>query len=423
VEFITATSTATLDELHPTDRPEKLPLWNRQDADLKAFSPATEIAHALRPNEPGKNGQRKPVLGIQGTGLACGGFVLALKIAHPLADISALAQFVKDWGAISRAMLRDEPVPVLNPVFDPAMVDRLAAGDINAEGPDKDILKKATSMPMHRYDWWAPPASPPDVFKGQDLESAGKPMPWQEWDVKAPLASYIVHLTREQVDFLWEEARRDQLAKTRMSKHDAVLAHIWSCIVRARGLEADNEPVHCDLTLGLRPALQLGDRFIGSPIIMINIEMAASRVAATQDNKVILPPITKCIRETLVKGSDGDGLAAHLHGVAYEKSPQRIWHGFLGSRHTMVTTWARAGIYELDFGFGASVRYADGDVPNLDGCVLIKEAPPTRKGLVSDVKPTWTDSGVDISIPLRTEVMERLLGDPLLLPQVASPRS
>lgn len=422
VEFITAASTATLDDLHPLDRPHRVPLWNRQDENLRVYSPDTEIAHALKPNESDEHGQRNPVLAIQVTKLACGGFALALKIAHPLADISALTQFLKDWGAVSRAMLRGEPAAVLDPVFSPSMVDRLAAGDINSEEPDGEILERAMNMPMNRYDWWAAPGSPPNVFQGQDLKPAGKPMPWQEWDVKAPLSSYVVHLTKEQVDYLWEEARRDQPEAMRVSKHDAILAHIWSCIVRARGLEADDEPVHCDLTLGLRPALQLGDRFIGSPIIMLNIEMAASRVAATRDGHPILSPTTKCIRDTILKGSDGDGLAAHLHGVAYEKSPQRIWHGFLGQRHTMVTTWARAGIYELDFGFVSSVRYVDGDVPNLDGCVLIKEAPPTSKRPVSGVKPTWTDNGVDISIPLRVEDMERLLKDPLLLPKVTGSR-
>jgi hypothetical protein len=421
VELVTATSTVTLDSLYPTDRPTKQPLWNRSEANLKAFSPPTTIAQTLQPNEPDETGIRKPLLAIQITELADGSFVLAAKSAHPMADIATLVRFVKDWGSVSRARLSGESVPVLDPVFDPGLLDGLAAGDINADEPDEDILERARRLPMHRFDWWAEagdapwPSSVPEIFKRESLEPAGKPMPWKDWDVNAPVSSYIVHLSREQVENLWKTATQDQPAGMRVSKHDAVLAHIWSCVVRARRLEDDDGPVHCNLVLGLRPALQLGDAFIGSPTTMINIEMAASKVAA---GKVALPPIAHRIRETIVKASDRDGLAAHLYGVAYEKSPQRIWQAFLGTRHILVTTWARAGIYELDFGLGCDVRYADGVVPDMDGCILIKEAPPSGEQAVAGAKPAWTDHGVDVSIPLRAEDMERLLGDPLLLPKL-----
>jgi hypothetical protein len=57
----------------------------------------------------------------------------------------------------------------------------------------------------------------------------------------------------------------------------------------------------------------------------------------------------------------------------------------------------------------------------LDGCVLIVDSAP-----VGDVPPRsskesrreWTENGVDVTIPLRSEDMRRLLGDGLLLPQV-----
>jgi hypothetical protein len=84
-----------------------------------------------------------------------------------------------------------------------------------------------------------------------------------------------------------------------------------------------------------------------------------------------------------------------------------------------VTTWARAGIYDVDFGLGSRVRYADGVVPCLDGCILIIDGPPTRHASQSKTTARgWTDNGVDITFPLRCEDMQRLLRDPLLLPQV-----
>ncbi|KAK0712964.1 transferase family protein [Lasiosphaeria miniovina] len=420
VKLITAASSATVDHLHPADRAKRLALWERSKGPLKAFSPATTIAHALQPNEPDADGARKPLLAIQITELACRGLVLSIKCAHPMVDIAALVCFVKDWASVSRARLVGKAVPVLRPVFDPARVDALAAGDINAEQPDPDIIDRAMKLPMNRFDWWAPsegcpwPSTVPSAFQGRDLPPAGSAMPWAEWDVHAPVSSYIVHLSREQVDFLWGRATQAQPAGVRISKHDAVLAHLWSCVVRARDLEGDDtSPVHCDLVLGLRPPLQLGDTFLGSPVVMANIEMAGAQVCGD------VGATTRRIRDTIALGGSRDGLAAHLHGVAFEKSPQRIWQAFLGRRHLLVTTWARAGIYEVDFGFGSVLRYADGIVPDMDGCVLIKEAPPApaaKHGALSGAKPAWTDSGVDISIALGEEDMQRLLDDPLLLP-------
>ena len=83
-----------------------------------------------------------------------------------------------------------------------------------------------------------------------------------------------------------------------------------------------------------------------------------------------------------------------------------------------MTTWARAGIYDVDFGLGSRIRYADGIVPNLDGCVLIKDAPPPPGQFLSGSRLSWTRSGVDISVHICTEDMERLLKDPLLLPHL-----
>lgn len=429
VEFITAQSSATLDTLYKVSRPADEPLWDREKSPLKDFAPATAVVGSLDANEPDEHGFRKPLMAVQITELACGGVVLAAKSTHPLADISALVQFVKDWAKISRATLSGEPEPTLRPVFDPGRLDSLAAGGINADEPDKALIQQAEALPLHRYDWWAPAPNapftvkPPDVFQGEDLAPAGKAMPWSEWDINAPVSSYIVHLSRGQVDSIWNEATKRGSCK--ISRHDAVLAHLWSCIMRARNFQEDHDPVHCDLVYGLRPVFQLGERFMGSPIIMVNVEMPGAELTAVPaatniDEAGSLQKIAQRVRETISKVGQPADLSAHLHSVAYEKSPQRIWQAFLGRRHILVTTWARAGIYDIDFGLGSSIRYADGIVPDMDGCVLIKEAPPTTKTSSAPGSPgpsSWTDNGVDITIHIGKEDMERLLKDPLLLPR------
>ncbi|KAH8903525.1 transferase family protein [Coniochaeta sp. PMI_546] len=436
VEFVTATSQATLDTLYPANRTESLPLWDRREASLKGFAPPTTIHSTLEPNHPDEHGLRKPLLAVQVTQLSCGSFVLAAKSAHPMADIAALVHLIKDWGNVSHAMLEGQPMPRLSPVFEPAKVDDWAQGDINDDDYDEEIVLAAMSLPMSRFDWWAEesvkscpwPTSVPDVYRGQELEPArhSLPMPWHDWDVAAPVSSYVIHLTRRQVDYLFEAATRTppgadsgvKVKGARVSKHDAVLAHIWSCIVRARQLNGSFEDVHCNLVIGMRQVLRLGDDFIGSPVLMVDIDMYAPQVAAYQGGEFALQDIATRIRSVILKCSDAAEIGCHLHALAFEKSPQRIWQAFLGRKHILVTTWARAGIYEVDFGMGSAVRYADGVVPDMDGCILIKEAPPSGQNVVADGKPAWTDNGLDISVALKAEDMERLLKDPLLLPEM-----
>ena len=120
-------------------------------------------------------------------------------------------------------------------------MDSLAAGGINADKPDPSIIAKTDSLPLHRYDWWATPAMLPAQFAHKSLPPAGKPMPWAEWDMKAPVSDYTVHLNKRQVDFLLEGGLRggpgrlsqDQQARRRLGAH-LVVHHAYAQLA-ARG--------------------------------------------------------------------------------------------------------------------------------------------------------------------------------------------
>lgn len=427
VEFVLAKSTATLDNIHPASRTSDQPILDCLKGSLDQLVPATSLANEQQPNTPNEAGLFSPIFALQLTEFACGGFALAAKIAHPLADIQALIYFMKDWARISRWILSGSelPAPILNPMFEPWRVDAKAAGDINKDHADPNILEQTARLPLHRYDWWISTAhcpwgaEVPHSFRDQDNAPVGKSMPWSELDMGSPVSYSLVHLTRAQVDVIWENATRGSShdpGTSRISRHDAVLAHIWSCITRARNQQDDSGPVHCDLTYGTRPVLQLGDSFIGSPSMMVNIEMAGSEVSSlTIPEEKRQHAIAQNIRKTIGQMNSA-AVAAHIHSVAYEKSPQRIWQTFLGQRHLLVTSWARAGVYEIDFGLSTSpIRYAESVMPNMDGLVVIKDAPPKAKPVDSG-NCAWTEHGVDIAIHIRAEDMQRLIRDPLLLP-------
>jgi hypothetical protein len=87
----------------------------------------------------------------------------------------------------------------------------------------------------------------------------------------------------------------DGSSHPRIGKLDALLAHVWSFVVLARGLQEDPDPVHCDLVLEMRLALQLSSFFMHSPIMRLNIEMTASHVSPG----AVLEATANCIRESL----------------------------------------------------------------------------------------------------------------------------
>lgn len=426
VEFVTARSTAALETLCPASRVTDYPLLNRQKVSLKGLVPATRVVNPVQPT-PTAQTSALPVLAIQLTELSCGGFSIAAKLAHPLGDIQSLVHFVKDWSRVIRWVLStpSSPRPILTPIFEPERVDSMALEDINGEHPGPAMLERVSNLPLQRYDWFAAaPECPwtqeiPEPFRKQNLPPAGKVMPWSEWDFDAPISHYLVHLNREQVESIWKDAMKDSAddrGANNISRHDAILAHVWSCIVRARNQQEDWGLVHCNLTIGTRPALHLNNAFIGSPTMMVNIEMAGAELASpTNPAAQTGHTIAQHIRKTISQINNPTAIGAHLHSIAFEKTPQRIWQAFLGHRHLIVTSWARAGLNEVDFGLGETpiVRCAEAIIPDLDGNVVIREAPPLYKVGGSE-QGSWTDHGVDVSIQIRAEDMERLIRDPML---------
>lgn len=414
VELVTAESSKSLDSLVSNEQCH-VAYKDMHQIPLDDFTPPTELAAPCQNDEQAI----KPSVAIQLTGLACGGTVLAIKMAHPLGDAHTLAYFASDWARVSKAIATESSLPSLFPLFQPSLLDLQAAGDIDKPEPDDALIKKAMSLPFHRYDWWAQaegcpwPIEAPEPFNSRPLKPAGKPMPWREWDVDAPVSRYVFHLSADQIQRVWEVASAQ--GKNRISRHDAVVAHIWLCINRARNMvsKADDGPVHCDLVYGLRERMSLGNNFLGSPIIMIDVAMEASKACQTD-----LAPLASAIRST-VSQIQPEGLQAHLHSVAYEDAPQRLWQAFLGERHILVTSWVQTPVYSLDFGTGVTPRYVEAIIPDMDGNIQLKQGPPVEKiatDASSEQPQSWYQNGVDISVHLRSDFMENLLKDPHLFP-------
>lgn len=393
----------------PTSERSKNGVWMATDFPQKDLLSGTPLAlHNL------SNYKGLPAMSVQINTFTCGGYAVAVKMAHPLADAQALMVFMHQWAATSRAQDGQVAISLMGaPVFDPSLLDSCAAGDIDGEAADKDLSDVARSLPMHRFDWWED--SVPgylDVFKpttvnskppAHQLSSAvlspSIPAPWHTWDLSLPVQQAQIHFDKEELDQIRSNARSALKGRPDLSRLDALLAFIWALINRARLHSNSSDEVFLNMTLGARTRVSppLPESFIGSPLFLTHLRAPGS-VASDASS---LGANATAVRETISLFTP-EKMGAILHDAAYEVSPQRLWQAFLGNQHTLVTSWMHLHVYDIDFeGEGQQPRYVQAVMPKMDGCVQIMDS-GGEKG------------EIDVSLFLEKEAMGRLVKDELL---------
>ncbi|KAF4202029.1 hypothetical protein CNMCM8927_000686 [Aspergillus lentulus] len=353
--------------------------------------------------------QGLPGMQVQITLLKDGAYAIAIQMAHALADAQTLMVFVHQWAAASRAAFGSEYTESLMgaPVFDPALLDSHAAGDIDGPAPDPGLIATARELPLHRFDWWkTDDPGYPKVMVSNTLNampsrelldrtklSPSTSAPWMSWDLSRPIRYTQIHFSGDQLaEFKWKaiaEGRGD------ISRLDALLAHLWISINRARNLADCSDSVFLDLSIGVRTRVSppLPETFLGSPLFLSHVGSSANTLCAAS-----IGTIASRIRQTMSLFTP-DKFGAMLHDAAYEISPQRLWQAFLGTRHVLVTSWLRLKVYEVDFvGDENRARYVHAVLPKLDGEVQVMES-----GV--------DDNGVDVALYLEEDVMERFLAE------------
>ncbi|CAK5268331.1 unnamed protein product [Mycena citricolor] len=402
VEFVVADSESDLQSILPANGPTSAEML-----DSSTFSqlPLLPKSPALASHTTAEF-QGLPCLIIQLTRFRCGGVILTLKASHPLADAQTLCTFARDWAAINRAVLEEKPVPAFSRPFCPGELDSRAVADIDALHPNPSVLEISHQLPVHWYDWWAPSSGGP----GWAASSARipdhltslppdmtfeNPMPWKDWDMTLSIQNVILQFSREEVDKIWAAAASDlDAASPRISRLDALQAHLWRILIRAYEPTSD-EVFHMHLTLGLRDRLQpaLGSDFLGSPIVL-------ARASASSSDS--LPSLARSIRRTVAQFTPARA-AALLHDMACSIDSRRFWGGFIGRRNLIITSWVRLGVYEIDFGSGRP-RFVHALMPFMEGVVQIMESPQT-----TGVEGPWYADGVNISLMLPTDIVAKLV--------------
>jgi hypothetical protein len=410
VTFITATSPKALSDFIPSpqDRGTTHRAWDGSQLPATGLLPSTRMA--LSSGNPPPDA---PNVLIQITKFACGSTSVGIAIAHGLSDAQGMCTFAKDWASVCRALYASAALPRLSPVFDPQLLDAAAAGNIDAESPDPALVEQARNLPFHRFDWYTEVSSQPwAVHTPTDFDhtlvlSPSDPIPWEDWDPNGPTSHRVLHFTPAEIQHLHTLASLG--LKSRISKHDALLAHIWTRINLARKLRPSTT-TYIDVTLGLRPRLSLPHNFLGSPIMIAAIPIITPPSSASQ-----YPPlyeIASRIRGYLEVFTTS-AIGAFLHDSAFEVSPQRLWQAFLGKKHILQTTWVGAGVYDVNFvasgssDKGPKLRFVQPEMGG-DGLVLVMEGLGEEKG------GHWSQNGADVIIYLAKDVIERMDSDPAL---------
>jgi len=404
VTFVTATSPKTLSDFLPSpeERRTALKLWDGLQFPSEGLLPQTRMALSS-----GKPPPDAPNLIIQITTFACGSTSIGIAITHGLSDAQSMCTFLMDWASISRALHSSAPLPSPSPLFDPHRLDAAAAGDIDAEFPDPALIEQARKLPLHRFDWYKEvpnqpwPVHTPEDFDHTTLLSPSDPIPWEDWDTKAPVAHRVLHFSAAEIQHIHNLAQPSS-TDPQVSKHDALLAHIWTRINLARQLPASTT-TYLNLTFGLRPRLSLPQNFLGSPIMITAIPTILSSSSSSSP-----PPLfqTASTIRTHLQAFTRSAIAAVLHDAAYEVSPQRLWRAFLGRKHVLQTTWVGAGATEVHFIGGSAspkLRFVKPEMGG-DGLVLVIEGLGENEG-------HWTANGADVMVYLEKGAMERLESD------------
>ncbi|KAL1409317.1 hypothetical protein Q8F55_003298 [Vanrija albida] len=374
--------------------------------------------------DPGRgDGGDGATAGVKITRFADGAAALCFASSHALFDAGALGTFLHDWTAVHTSLARGEDAAPPSRPFDTEALDALAAGDLDADGPDPALVEAEAALDVFRYDSWArdpegkdnPPAAldtalaPPAEVDALDAASGrqrGTPPPWHTAGAVKPL-TYGLEFSAADVERIHAATLAARTTDDFVSPQDALAAHLFRLIARARQHAPDTKldfEVACDDRRRFDPPLPT--EAPGCFNVCLGFNLSAGDVQASDGRLATARRIRSAIA-----GVTAPRLAAWLHRRAHDLDPTREWIVFPGNTTVCSTNWARSALYAADFGAGRPC-YVHNLVHGFGGYLVIgRKAVPRGDGFAQG---KWYEPGVFVSLWLEEPAMSRLVADPEL---------
>lgn len=271
--------------------------------DLGGFVPSDELRRMLVPSADGGGDERAGILAMfQVTFFKCGGVCVGAAIHHMAADGLAALDFVNTWAAIARG----------------------TGGEAAALRPwlDRTLLRAR---------------SPPDVrFDHAEYSRRGG------GGSKAPFDSAILPVSRAQVDAL--------KGGKKLSTFKAVVAHVWRCACRARGLAAaEDTRLYMTADARSRVTPPLPDGYLGNAIFRASaVAKVGDVVSGSLDAAAdMISGATARLDDEYVRS-----LVDHLEQVVSDAAGLRKGEWVMPETDLWVISWQGLPIYDADFGWG-----------------------------------------------------------------------
>ncbi|XP_028790700.1 spermidine hydroxycinnamoyl transferase [Neltuma alba] len=325
--------------------------------DYGDFRPDQPIQELLPKVDYSKPLEEIPLLLVQVTLFSGGGLCIGLALSHSMADGYAAMQFIISWAKLARGLpLEQSDLPFL----------------------DRTVLKCCEPV--------MPPRFPHPEFKPLPLILGASDT---DEERKKETTVQLLKLTAEEVSKIKDRANEGAEISRPFSRFEAVSAHIWRCVTKARRNEYQ-QPTTVWLVGDIRNRV--------SPPLPPNYFGNAVLPTVTRDGisgEVISKPLSHAaqkIREAIgflreeryvrsqldrIEGTEQvDSLRVAYNQGGVMKQP------FLGNPNMRIVSWMTLPMHEADFGWGKAVHVgpaslnADGKVtmihsPSDDGSILV----------------------------------------------------
>ncbi|KAI3956476.1 hypothetical protein MKX01_016889 [Papaver californicum] len=326
--------------------------------DFGDFAPTLELRQLIPTVDYSGDISSYPLLVLQVTHFKCGGVSLGVGMQHHVADGASGLHFINTWSDMARGL--DLTIP--------PFIDRTL---LRARDPPTPAF--------HHIEYQPPPPMKTPSHSPNSQPALG-----------TSTSVAIFKITRDQLNTLKSKSKEGENITVNYSSYEMLSSHVWRSVCRARDLPDDQETklyIATDGRSRLRPTLPPG--YFGN-VIFTTTPIA---VSGELDSK----PLTYAagrIHDALLR-MDNEYLRSALDYLELQPDLTALVRG----AHTFrcpnigITSWARLGIHDADFGWGRPIFMGPGGI--------------AFEGLAFMLPSPVNDGSLSLAISLQSDHMKR----------------